>query len=120
MNIAQWKRCLRGVCIAGGNRIFLAFVCGRLAYTVCRFGYSQLALQFKMRLKERYLYQITERLLKADHAWIYDRILAKGERAGSAAVAGEMAKEKTIRYSRENLEFFDKVQELEAGRIKTK
>lgn len=50
--------------------ILLAFVCGRFVYTVCRFLYSQISLQFKMHLKERYLSQISARLLKADYMWI--------------------------------------------------
>ena len=50
--------------------VLLLFVCGRLACTVCRFLYSQLSLNFKMRLKELYLNRISSRLLKADYAWI--------------------------------------------------
>lgn len=50
--------------------VLLAFVAGRISYTVCRFLYSQLSLKFKMHLKEVYLNQITHRILRADYGWI--------------------------------------------------
>ena len=50
--------------------VLLAFVIGRISYTVCRFLYSQISLQFKMRLKKVYLNQITHRILRADYKWI--------------------------------------------------
>lgn len=71
--------------------ILLVFVCGKIACTVCGFLYSQLSLKFKMRLKELYLHRISDKLLKADYT----------------------------PHSKENLSFFDTIQTLDNGRIKS-
>lgn len=50
--------------------VLQAFAAGRISYTVCRFLYSKISLQFKIRLKEAYMNQITQRLLQADYGWV--------------------------------------------------
>lgn len=59
----------RNITVEGGL-VLLVFAGGKLSCTVCRFLYSQISLQFKMRLKEQYLSRISGSLLSADYLWI--------------------------------------------------
>lgn len=59
----------RNITVEGGL-VLLVFAGGKLSCMVCRFLYSQISLQFKMRLKEQYLSRISGSLLSADYLWI--------------------------------------------------